>query len=143
MDEVTDEVTYEITFTDRGPIRITIPATWKVTFGALVPAKAGASMGPHGLRIWEGTDKQRAVFANVSSFRDLSLDIQVAAIRKYGTEDWYLDDGSLWVGLNADLVEKGWKSESEVGTGKPPWLDEMLENNVPWEKPTMRAVKYR
>lgn len=138
---MSDEVTYEITFTDRGPIRITIPTTWKVTFGALVPAKGGASLGPHGLRIWEGTDKQRAVFANVASFRDLSLDIKVAAVRKYGTEDWYRDDSVTWVGSRAGLVEKAWMSESEINPSDPPWAEK--DDDVPWEKPAMRAVKYR
>jgi hypothetical protein len=107
------ERTYEIRFTDRGPIRITIPATWKVTFGAVVPgAKAGYS-GTFGLRIWETTDKQRAVFANVASFCDLSIPIAVAAVRRYGEEDWYLDNGS-WTGEYADKVEKAWMPQVEV-----------------------------
>jgi hypothetical protein len=123
--------TYEITFTDRGPIRVTIPETWKVTFGAIVPSvKGGYSSGGFGLRIWEATDKQRAVFANVASFRDLSIEIMVAAVRKYGTEDWYADDGKSWTGDRADLVEKAWRPESEIIPGDPPMLGSPMEDQA-------------
>ena len=110
----TDELrTYEITFSDRGPMRITIPATWKVTYGAVVPgSKIG---GTYGLRIWETGEKQRAVWANVESFRDLSIQTEIAAVRKYGTEGWY-----------ANLVEKAWKPESEVTLGTAAWMNEPM-----------------
>ena len=120
--------TYEIQFTDRGPIRVTIPETWKITFGAVVPgAKGGYAAGAFGLRIWEATDKQRAVFANVASFRDLSIDIMVAAVRKYGTEEWFADDGKTWVKERAALVEKAWKPESEVSSDSAEWMYEPME----------------
>jgi hypothetical protein len=107
------ETTYEIKFSDRQPtMRITIPSTWKVTFGAIVPGK---TVSAYGLRIWEGTDKQRAVFANVESFRDLSIPTLIAAVRKYGQEEWFRDNGD-WTGELADQVEKAWKPEDEVSS---------------------------
>jgi hypothetical protein len=127
---MTEMRTYEITFTDRGPIRITIPETWKVTFGAVVPGAKGGYSGTFGLRIWEATDKQRAVFANVASFRDLSIEIMVAAVRKYGTEEWFADDGRTWTGAMADLVEKGWKPESEVTPGDPPMGEPLVGSEL-------------
>lgn len=60
--------------------RITIPEEWKVTFGPLVP---GAKDGTNGssstaLRLWsgkKGAEIQHAVFTNVESFRDMSIEI--------------------------------------------------------------------
>lgn len=135
------ERVYEITFSDRGPMRVTVPDTWKITFGAVVPGKGGgAQFGSFGIRLWEATDKQRAVFANVTSFRDLSIPIQVAAIRKFGTDEWYRDDDQTWVGEVAALVEKAWRPESEVAAGKPPWQDELLgDSPLPFRRAIKRA----
>jgi hypothetical protein len=92
-----------------------VPTSYKVTFGAVVPgAKAsGYSGGGWGLRIWEATDKQRAVFTDVVSFRDLSIPVEVAAVRLFGKEEWTIDDGS-YTGKKADTVEKAWKSIDEI-----------------------------
>lgn len=52
--------------------RIDVPANWKVTFGPLSPgSKFGG--GGYALRLYESETKQRAVFVDVSSFRDLSI----------------------------------------------------------------------
>lgn len=97
----------------------------------MVPSKPGsASSGPYGLRIWEGTDKQRAIFTNVTSFRDLSIPIQVAAVRKFGTEGWYEDDGKTWVGDRADLVERQWLSVDEVIYEEPAWWKEIVKDDL-------------
>jgi hypothetical protein len=103
--------TYEIV-TSTGRRRITVPETYKVTFGAVVPgAKAnGYSGGGWGLRIWESADKQRAVFSDVVSFRDLSIPVEVMAVRKFGDDDWFPDDGTA----KAGTVERAWKSIDEV-----------------------------
>lgn len=63
--------TYEIKQgSDR--FRIDIPANFKVTFGPLTPgSKFGG--GQYALRVYESETKQRAVFVDVSSFRDLSI----------------------------------------------------------------------
>lgn len=121
---MTDEIeqkTYEVT-TARGRMRFTVPATYKVTYGAIVPgAKGGYSGGGFGIRVWEATDKQRMVMADVTSFRDLSIPVEVEAIRKFGAadDDWYIDDGS-WVGEKADQVERAWKPIDTLKGPLPP-----------------------
>lgn len=114
--------TYEIV-TTRGKQRVTVPESYKITFGAVVPgSKANGYGGGWGLRIWETADKQRAVFSDVISFRDLSIPIEVAAVRKFGSDEWIADDGT-WVGKNAELVEKGWMSIDRIGSA-PSNLDD-------------------
>ena len=62
--------------------KITVPDTWKVTFGPLVPGMTSARMTGHGgelgmaLRFYEGKDMQRAVFTDVIWFRDESLQVE-------------------------------------------------------------------
>ena len=72
----TDTRTYEIK-TQGDRFRIDIPANFKVTFGSLSP---GSKYGGGGmaLRVYESDTKQRAVFTDVISFRDLSI-----PVRKY------------------------------------------------------------
>jgi len=65
---------------------IEIPGDWKMTFGPWAPRSGGA--GPKAftqavvqnqpgwiLRVYETKEKQRAVFTNVESFRDLSIPV--------------------------------------------------------------------
>lgn len=112
--------TYEMLMTDGRRQRFTVPATYKVSFGAIVPASAKASAQGYGgygwgVRVWESAEKQRAVFSGVAEFRDLSIPLTVAAVRLFGAPDdeWALDDGT-WTGKRADLVEKAWKPIEEV-----------------------------
>lgn len=62
--------------------RIKIPATWKLTFGSLVPYVQKANAAPYGnhtpaLRIYEGNKENlRAVMTDVSAFWDESVIIQ-------------------------------------------------------------------
>lgn len=51
--------------------RIDIPANFKVTFGPLTPGSKFGSA--YALRVYESDTKQRAVFVDVTSFRDLSI----------------------------------------------------------------------
>ncbi len=59
--------------------RIEIPASWKITFGPMIP---GAIESHHkvrqtwALRIYETKEKQRAIFTDVLSFRDDSISIE-------------------------------------------------------------------
>lgn len=103
--------------TSTGKQRITVPEDTKLTFGAIVPgAKAnGYSGGGWGLRLWTSRDHQLAVFTDVVSFRDLSIPVEVAAVRKFGApdDDWTQDDGS-WTGKKAELVEKKWMPVEQV-----------------------------
>jgi hypothetical protein len=56
--------------------RITVPSTFKVTYGPLFVGGKGAFADQGGgavLRFYENDTKQRALFRSVLSFRDLSL----------------------------------------------------------------------
>jgi hypothetical protein len=73
--------TYLIEFENHRRQRITVPDNWKVTFG---PAVAGANKPtpgynhkmPMALRFYESAEKQRAIFTDVVSFRDTSIQIE-------------------------------------------------------------------
>lgn len=73
--------TYLITHDNGDERRITVPSNWKVTFG---PAAKGIRAGtgsnykiPLALRFYEAETKQRAIFTDVVSFRDLNIPIQI------------------------------------------------------------------
>lgn len=75
--------TYLIEFESGKRQKITVPEDWKVTFG---PAVVGNS-NPHkkmpmALRFYESKEKQRGIFLNVVSFRDVSIKIEEERIRK-------------------------------------------------------------
>lgn len=74
--------TYILNMKDGTRQKVTVPADWKVTFGALYPGKDHNS-GRLGLRFWEGSskDNQRAVIADVESFRDTSIQIEEERVR--------------------------------------------------------------
>lgn len=60
---------------------IEIPEDWKITFGPWSPRERSRAMTQNMveakpgwiLRVYESKEKQRAVFTNVESFRDLSI----------------------------------------------------------------------
>ena len=81
------EVTYLVEFTDGSRKKITVPDTWKVTFGPVVKSlrNTAASVDysdkmPVALRFYESETKQRAIFTNVKSFRDMSILIEEEVI---------------------------------------------------------------
>ena len=75
--------TYLIEFENGKKQKITVPESWKVTFG---PASKGANAGttrtgsvykvPLALRFYESETKQRAIFTDVIGFRDMSIKIE-------------------------------------------------------------------
>lgn len=70
--------TYILTLKDGNIRKITIPASWKLTFGQLVPHSGPRSGGSHGvaLRMYEGSkDNLRAVMCDVVAFRDAGISI--------------------------------------------------------------------
>lgn len=77
-----------------GRLRLTIPATAKVTFGMMQPGvKGGHGIGDGStLRIYEGT-KQTAVFQNVVEFRDEAYPVQVEEIEVIESADATIVDG--------------------------------------------------
>jgi hypothetical protein len=65
----------------KGRLKLTIPATAKVTYGLLHPGTRDGGYGREGnvLRIYEGT-KQTAMFNGVTEFRDLGYEAEVEKI---------------------------------------------------------------
>ena len=93
-------ITYLIEFQDNTQRKVTVPADWNVTFGALVPGST-SNMGKWGLRFWKGT-QQKAVFQGVESFRDMAIEIE-ERITQVKKETFYKDDGEG--GKKAVVVE--------------------------------------
>lgn len=57
--------------------KITVPESWKVTFGPLVPgSRAHESSGKPVLRFYESPERQRACITNVVSFRECGIPIE-------------------------------------------------------------------
>lgn len=75
-------------------------------------------IGGMAFRIWETEKQQRALFTNVLSFRDLSLPMLREAVRKFGTEEWLVDDGS-YTGKKAETVERKWVPADEISQRPP------------------------
>lgn len=77
---VTELVVYLLEMKDGSRKKITVPKSWKVTYGPLVPGSKDGNMNGAGalcLRFYEGNkDNQRAVFAGVQAFRDMSLPLE-------------------------------------------------------------------
>lgn len=142
---MSDEVetrTYEIVTTER-TFRITVPASWKVTFGAVVPTTKSVGASSYGaagwgLRFWEAADKQRAVYTNVVSFRDISIETLVAAVRKFGqaSDQWFIDDGKYELGT----VEKAWKPVDEVKERVP---EVAADDDIPFRPARYASGKLR
>lgn len=67
--------TYVLKLKDDSVKKVTVPASWKVTFGALVPGSKDHNGSTTALRFYEGKDQQRACFVGVVEFRDSSLEV--------------------------------------------------------------------
>lgn len=71
--------TYILELTNGNIRRITVPETWKLTFGPTVPysGKGSSSSDKVCLRFYEGSSKEnlRAVFTDVRAFRDADMEI--------------------------------------------------------------------
>lgn len=72
--------TYILTMKDDTRRKITIPADWTLTFGALFPSK-DSNGGRSALRIYESKTKQRACISDVMEFRDDSLEMQIETVQ--------------------------------------------------------------
>lgn len=63
--------------------RITIPESWKVSFGPLVPGtrQVGDGAGGATFRVYESKEKQRACFVGVREFREASIPIEERIVK--------------------------------------------------------------
>jgi hypothetical protein len=104
--------------------KITCPTEWTVTFGPLMPGSQNKYYNSHksiALRIRDG-QRQKAVFTNVESFRDMSMAIE-AEVSKTKEETFFREEdgekkqvivqGSIkeWVNPDAPGVREAPKSD--------------------------------
>lgn len=72
-----DDITYFVERHNGQDQKVTVPASWKVTFGPQNPGVKGN--GPTGepcLRFYKSANQQRMVITGVKSFRDMSIVIE-------------------------------------------------------------------
>lgn len=68
-----ETTTYIVEMRDGSRKKITVPKSWRVTFGLFAPGSA-RNVGKSALRFYEGSkENQRAVFQDVEAFRDMSI----------------------------------------------------------------------
>jgi hypothetical protein len=84
-------LTYMVQRAGQPDIQIQVPASWKLTFGAVNPGAPPHGRDLHCLRVWEG-EKLRAVFCDVRGFRDLSIPLARKVEVETGTSSWTRDD---------------------------------------------------
>jgi hypothetical protein len=85
--EGTEKVRTYLILAGGDEIQIDIPESWKVTYGPVSPGKGGYG-NDLALRIYENETKQRAIFTNVRSFRDLSIPVRRKVVEEVGSSDW-------------------------------------------------------
>jgi hypothetical protein len=90
---------------------ITVNEDWKITYGPVTPGKG--SYGGYALRIYESDTKQRAIFTDVISFRDMSIPVKRKVKKVAGKSEFQSD-------------EKGSKSSKETSLDTS-WEDETIE----------------
>jgi len=88
-------------------LEVDIDPNWKVTFGPMNPGTKGESK--MALRIYESETKQRACFANVVSFRDISIPVRKRSYEvESETVSSYDDEGNS-KSSSKTTVDREWK----------------------------------
>lgn len=82
-EKASDTKVYLIEFENGRKQKVTIPANWKVTFGPAVPGvhKENGRRMPTAIRFYEDENRQRAIFTDVVSFRDMSIPIEEERVK--------------------------------------------------------------
>jgi len=117
-----EKVTYLVERSDGSRFKITVPEDWKVTFG---PAVTSQSKNPHlpqyagkipmALRFYESETKQRAIFTNVVSFRDISIPLFIEKINLQEKDGYYECDG-VRKATTFQAKTREWKDANEEET---------------------------
>jgi hypothetical protein len=99
MKNSVEMTTYLIEFENRTKKKITVPSAWKVTFGPSYVGPNKQTIGrqfniPLALRFYEANDKQRAIFTDVTSFRDMSIQIEEEIVNTKIKEGFVEVDGT-------------------------------------------------
>jgi hypothetical protein len=100
--------TYLIETSDKNALQIEIPEDWKVTYGPVTPGSKSYGGDNYALRIYESDTKQRAIFTNVRSFRDLSIPVRRLIRSVEGESTWY-EDESISSTASQTRVREEWK----------------------------------
>lgn len=99
-----------------GDFILEIPADFKVTFAAVNPNSQMTGRDLHCMRVYDGPNAQkanlRAVFNNVSGFRDLSIPLARKITKETGSATWSRDD-------NESLFEERRQLDSEYQADNP------------------------
>lgn len=106
------EITYHVQRRGQPDFQIQLPATWKLTFGAVNPGAQG--MGQHDLhclRVWEG-EKLRAVFCDVRGFRDMSLPLARKIETESGSATWMRDDAGSYEASTKRQIDERYETDS-------------------------------
>jgi hypothetical protein len=87
-----DEIIKYLVLGRNGDFVIEVPAHWKLTFGYVNPASSGGGgfKEGHCLRCWEG-EKLRAVFGDVTGFRDMAIPLARKVQKETGSAEWTRD----------------------------------------------------
>jgi len=99
----------------RGDFIIEIPSTWRLTFGAVNPGGPTPGRELHCVRVWEGKDKLRAVFADCRGIRDLSIPLVRKVERETGSATWTRDDGGNLERQESRTIDAEFVRELEDG----------------------------
>lgn len=116
-----EEKTYIITHEDGTRRKITVPESWKVTFGPATRGDRGQSRSgslkmPMALRFYESDTKQRAIFTDVVSFRDSSIKIEEEKIH-VEEKDGYTECEGVRKRTTFQATVKEWiNPDTEQGT---------------------------
>lgn len=105
---------YYIRKNDGSERRVTVPASWKVTFGPIWTPTAGSSSGlKYALRFYEGAkEHQRMVICDVEEFRDMS--IPVVEKRKQSKRETYWKRGEAGdKAVVAEAIIEDWVNPDE------------------------------
>lgn len=97
-----------------GDFTIQIPASWKVTFGAVNPGSQPHGRDLHCLRVWEG-EKLRAVYCDVRGFRDLAIPMAVKVTKETGAASWMQDSTGNFERSESRTLEERYESDDNLG----------------------------
>jgi hypothetical protein len=113
--------TYLLLMNDGTRQKITCPTEWTVTFGPLMPGSQNKDYNSHksiALRIRDG-QRQKAVFTNVESFRDMSMAIETE-VTKTKEETFYRDEDGEKKQVIVQGAIKEWTNPDAPGVREAP-----------------------
>lgn len=102
-----EKLKYLINISGGDDIVIQIPANWKVTFAQVNPDPNGnrGYSGAHCVRVWEG-EKLRAVFANATGLRDLSIPLARKVKSETHNTEWKGDSMGNFESSSSRQIEQ-------------------------------------